>query len=98
VWDDKAVAVAYALIVVPVVSNGIFGRWVPLSCVHSASMTCGWIPLMPIAPATTTTAASKIFGPIVLPASRLKVDILCRCALASYSERIEFGRICTLPC
>ena len=73
-------AVADAFVVLLVAGNDIIGRWVPLSCIHSASMTCGWIPLIPITPATTTTAASKILGPIELPAPRLEVDIHCRCA------------------
>jgi hypothetical protein len=39
--NGRAGAVGDDFVVVLVAGDDIIGRWVPLSCVHSASMTCG---------------------------------------------------------
>jgi hypothetical protein len=59
------------------VDKDMTGRGVTASGVHLASMTRGNIALIPMKPATTTTAASKILGTIEAP--RFEGDFHCLC-------------------
>jgi hypothetical protein len=68
---DEVIATALtAFVLASVLASGVdkdmTGKWVTASGVHLA-ITCGNIPLIPMKPATTTTAASKILGPIEAP-------------------------------
>jgi hypothetical protein len=62
---DNGIAATIPVRLVVVASpTAVFFAWVPAFRTHSESMICGKMPLMPMTPATDTTATSRILRPI----------------------------------